>query len=143
MRPMETHHPHNLLQVMTPFPQCIPPSATLDEAAAVMEEHRIHHLPVRDDDVVVGMLTERDLTTARLAARVHEGQLTVGDVCQQDVYVVDVGHALAATVREMGQRRAGYALIKRDHHLAGIVTMTDLCLLLAEILDPQIDDIIA
>jgi len=139
---MDKHH-HNLLHVMTPFPQCIAPGATLEVAAAVMEEQQIHHLPVRDDDAVIGMLTERDLVTARLAARDRDAQLTVGDVCQPDVYVVNVNQPLAATIREMARRHADYALVKRDHHLAGIVTTTDLCLLLAEILDPQIDDIIA
>lgn len=139
---MEKHHP-TLLRVMTPFPQCIAPSASLDEAAAVMEQHQIHHLPVREDDALVGMLTERDLVTARLAARSHEERVTVGEVCRRDVHVVDVTHSLAATVREMAQHHAGYVLVKRDEHLAGIVTTTDLCALLAEILDPDIDDIIA
>ncbi|PKN58947.1 MAG: hypothetical protein CVU56_03110 [Deltaproteobacteria bacterium HGW-Deltaproteobacteria-14] len=141
---MDKHHHHNLLHVMTPFPQCVAFGASLDEASALMEEHGIHHLPVREDDGdVVGMLTEQDVATARMAARERGDQLTVGDVCRREVYVVEITRSLAATIRDMAQRRADYALVKRDDHLAGIVTTTDLCLLLADILDPQIDDIIA
>jgi len=140
---MDKNH-HNLLHVMTPFPQCIAPQASLDEATAVMESNGIHHLPVREDaGELIGMLTDRDVAAARLIQGERATALRVGDVCRRDIYIVDVTHPLAETAREMAQRHAGYALIKRDDHLAGIVTMTDLCLLLADILDPQIPDIIA
>jgi CBS domain-containing protein len=43
--------------------------ASLDEAIAVVEEHRIRHLPVIEDGQLVGLLTQTDLLRASLARR--------------------------------------------------------------------------
>jgi len=133
-----------LLRVMTPFPQCVDPSATLAEAAAVMEAHEIHHLPVKEEHgELLGMLTAADVDTARRLDPARAAALTAADLCRTGVFVVDQHAALPALLREMALRHASCALVRRDEHLVGIVTTTDLCLALAELLDPDIDDIIA
>lgn len=55
-------------QVMVPRPQvvAIHPGATIEEAARVMVDNKIGCLPVLENDVVVGMLTEIDLMAQML-----------------------------------------------------------------------------
>ena len=63
--------------VMGSEPITIHPRATLREAAAVMTEHWIRHLPVLDDGKLVGMISQRDL------AGVLAGALSEPEVLQQ------------------------------------------------------------
>jgi len=48
-------------EVMTQRVQAIAPTATLSEAAALMREHRIHHLLVLEGKSLRGVLSSRDL----------------------------------------------------------------------------------
>ena len=47
--------------VMTPFPYSIAIDAPLSDAAQMMEEHEIRHLPVIEGDELVGVVSDRDL----------------------------------------------------------------------------------
>ncbi len=54
----------NVRQVMAP-PRSIPPTFTLDEASAVLDQYRHHGLPVVDNELLVGILTVTDILRAR------------------------------------------------------------------------------
>ncbi|HET7344030.1 MAG TPA: CBS domain-containing protein [Methylomirabilota bacterium] len=48
-------------ELMTPDPATVSPTATIAEAWDLMREMDIRHLPVVDGEIVVGMLSDRDL----------------------------------------------------------------------------------
>ena len=48
--------------VMSHNPVYVTPSSTLEEAMAIVSGHRVRHLPVIEDDRVVGMISSGDLT---------------------------------------------------------------------------------
>lgn len=48
--------------VMSHRPICVTPSTTLDEAMAIVSNQRIRHLPVVQDNLVLGMVSAGDLT---------------------------------------------------------------------------------
>lgn len=115
--------------VMTPFPYSITPSATLDVAMTMMGQHDIRHLPVCENHSVVGMLSERDARVARALRPEHP--LTVADVCTNDPLLFDLERRLDEVAAEMAARRIGLAIVMRGDKLAGILTTTDICRLLA------------
>ncbi|MCA9514239.1 MAG: CBS domain-containing protein [Myxococcales bacterium] len=129
------HKATTVLAAMSPFPHTVEAHEALAAAKAVMDTHDIHHVPVLDGDALVGLLTSADLARA--------GGGTVGDACHRDVLVVDVHRALASACREMAARRVDAALVTKDGHLAGILTVSDVCRFLADLLDPDLDDEIA
>src|ERR1043166_5576930 len=49
-------------EVMTKRAECVPPEATVQEAAQRMKSLDIGSLPVCDHDRLVGMVTDRDIT---------------------------------------------------------------------------------
>lgn len=112
---------------MTPFPHSVAPSATLEDAAAMMRAHNIRHLPVCENQVVVGILAERDTQVAMRA-------LSVGDVCRRDPYVVSMEAAVDQVADEMADRQITAALVTRGGKLAGILTTTDVFRLLANVI---------
>lgn len=50
---------------MTRIPHAIGPRDKLSAARAVMRRHHIHHLPVIDDDKLVGIVSDRDLVGSK------------------------------------------------------------------------------
>lgn len=114
---------------MTPFPYSIAPSASIEDAVAMMSAHDIRHLPVCDNHAVIGMLSERD-TRVALAVRKDDATLTVGEVCNEP-YLVDLERRLDEIAAEMAARRIGFAIVTRADKLVGVLTTTDVCRLLA------------
>ncbi|MEX0430150.1 CBS domain-containing protein [Spiribacter insolitus] len=65
-----------LESVMTRKVFWIPPTASVDEAMTVVSERNVRHLPVMDQERVLGMISVRDLT----AAVVRERDLQVAEL---------------------------------------------------------------
>ncbi len=108
----------------------------------MMERHDIRHLPVCDNHVVVGILSQREM---RVGLSLSEGgERTVVDICTPDPLLVDLEQPLDAVSAKMAERRIGSANGKRGDKLAGILTTTDVCRLLTRVLRgnaPTDDDV--
>lgn len=68
-------------ELMTADVITIPPSATIDDAMALMSEHHIRHLPVVEDGKVVGVVSIGDIVKAVIENQAHiishlEGYIT-------------------------------------------------------------------
>ncbi|PRQ06637.1 CBS domain-containing protein [Enhygromyxa salina] len=118
--------------VMTPFPYSIAPSASLDDAQAMMRDHDIRHLPVCEDHVVVGVLSDRELRVG--LALTDRIALTVAEICLKAPLLVDLEQRLDDVATLMATHRVGSAIVMRGDKLSGILTTTDVCRLLAELL---------
>ncbi len=54
----------SVAEVMTPQVLCIDPKATAEEVLAVMTERRLRHLPVREGDHLIGVISIGDAVKA-------------------------------------------------------------------------------
>ena len=117
--------------IMTTNLVTVPPAATLAEARALMQENRIHHLPVTDDGNLVGLVT---LTTVLAAtdsflrddrSRIHANEIGVSDVMVEDVATVDVNASLRQAALFLEKHQIGCLPVMSDGNLAGIITDTD------------------
>lgn len=132
-RRMPTKTP-TLAAEMSPFPYSIEPSATLRAAREMMVEHDIHHLPVTRGDDIVGVISDGDVLVAGNLAPGGAAETLVEAVYSREPFVVDMHAALGEVVKEMGARRIGCAMVTRQGKLAGILTHTDVCRILGEVL---------
>ncbi len=114
--------------VMTPFPHFVRPDDSAATVRELMQRFDIHHIPVHDDLEPVGVISEREITGRPSTAKAT-------DIMLPDPYVVGIGTSLAEVAREMGKRRCGAALVVRHGKLAGILSVTDACNLLADVLE--------
>ena len=125
--------PH-LSTVMTPFPYCIEEAATLEEARSMMDSHQIRHLPVKREDALVGVLSDRDIRCA-MDPRIGPPSLHaihVEHVMVPDPYVVDIDERLTRVLATMAARHIGCSLVTKGSRLVGIFTTTDACRAFAE-----------
>lgn len=122
-------HMPSMASVMTPFPYVVHVDDSLRYARELMGRHEVRHLPVKDGDVLVGVLTDRDLKRALDPdlGLPPKDQLFVRDVFVREGYVVDSGERLDAVLEHMAENHIGSALVTKHGHLVGIFTATDAC----------------
>ena len=121
--------------VMTPFPYSIDIGEDLVTARVLMEERGIRHLPVIAGGKIAGVITDRDIVIAGALMGDREAPLLVREVCHMPAYVAEVSDQLDRVLLEMADRHLSAAVVV-DHrgHLAGILTIGDVCRLYAETL---------
>lgn len=124
---------------MTAFPYFIELDAHAAAARTMLQQFKIHHLPVRDGDKIVGVLTEQDLKRAEALGRdlSNDGDTRVADICSREVHFVDPDEPLHAVLMHMAQARIDVVCIVKNGKLAGIYTVTDACRQFAESLRAQ------
>ena len=121
---------------MTAFPYHVQAEDPISEVERLMEEHGIRHIPVQDGGRVVGMISDRDLhhlVNPALPRRDRE-RIRARDILVPDPYVVEMSASLQNVVEEMARRQIGSAIVLRHGRLAGVLSTTDVCRVLAEIL---------
>jgi CBS domain-containing protein len=122
-------HIPSIRSVMTPFPYFVEAGDSLLVARALMVRHEVRHLPVKEGNELVGVLTDRDLKRVLdpdlgLAPK---DELFVRDVFLPDAYTVDTSEPLDRVLEEMGKRHIGSVLVTSHGRLAGIFTASDAC----------------
>ncbi len=122
---------------MTPFPYSVRPDEPLAEVERLLQEHEIRHVPVQDAGRVVGIISERDLLALRRPGfdPPPSAPLRARDLATHDPYVVEFGTPLGEVVSEMAARRIGSAVVVRHDKLAGILSVVDVCRVLAAVLE--------
>ena len=115
--------------LMTPFPYFVRPDEPVARVLALMREHGIRHVPVKQEDRVVGLISEGDLRwlSSPAAGGVDPAAVRVRDVQVPPPYVVELNAPLGPVLLEMARRHVGSAIVLRSGRLAGIVTETDVC----------------
>ena len=121
--------PPSLAIAMTPFPYSVDHNASLEFAQQLMAQHKVRHLPVTEEQGLVGLLTERDM---RAVEHLHSGlsakrELTVNDAYMADPYIVDLHEPLDNVLMTMAERHIGSAIVTRAGKLVGMFTAVDAC----------------
>lgn len=119
---------------MTTSPHSIGVEQTLSRAHAMMQEHRIRHLPVLHGGALVGILTERDLRLVESLAGVDPAVVKVEDAMATVVYSVSPDASLDDVVATMAEHKYGSAVVMQNQKVVGIFTTVDVCRALADLL---------
>jgi acetoin utilization protein AcuB len=104
-------------------------------ARQLMAKHRINQLPVLDNDVLVGIVTDRDLRdaypTSMMIDRGKEidkfaDSVTVEEVMSHDVFTVRPDTPLKKAVGLLRRHRIGSLPVVKNRSLIGIITRSDI-----------------
>jgi len=128
-----------LTSVMTPFPYSVALEASFDEASELMGRHNVRHLPVTKDHEVVGVITDRDMTSAmHVSSQSSDSDsLSVSDLYIVDPYIVSVDEPLDSVLQTMADRHIGSAIVTKAGKLVGMFTSLDACRSFGEYLQQQ------
>jgi len=108
---METPQEHRSIRaLMTPAPISVSPSIPVDEARALMQRHRIRHLPVLENGRLVGIVSDRDirlvLPSPATSLSVYEigyllARLTVGEIMTYFPVTIGADRLVAEAIKRM------------------------------------------
>ena len=113
---------------MTENPRSIGASAPVVEAARLMREEHIGSPPITDDEKLVGMITDRDITT-RVVAEAADAEATpVGDVYSRDLVSVEPDVDLEEALQLMARHQIRRLPVVENGRLIGIVAQADIAL---------------
>jgi len=123
---------NSVREAMTEDPRSIGPSASVVEAARLMRDEHVGSLPITDGDTLVGMITDRDITTRVVAEAADLATSSVGDVYSQDLISVEPDKDLEEALTLMARHQVRRLPVVEDGRLVGIVAQADIALALTE-----------
>lgn len=114
-------------EIMTRDVECARPDTTLQQAALKMQSLNVGSLPVCENDQVIGMITDRDITIRATAEGRDPKDMRVREVMTENVVFCfedqQVGQA-AEIMREHQIRRL--PVLNHNRKLVGIVSLGDI-----------------
>ena len=113
---------------MTENPRSIKASASVVEAARLMREEHLGSLPITEDEQLVGMITDRDITTRVVAEAGDPVKTSVGDVYSQDLITVEPDRDLDEALQLMARHQVRRLPVVENGRLVGIVAQADIAL---------------
>ena len=114
--------------VMTKRAECVKPSSSLQEAAQKMKNLDVGPLPVcGDNDRLVGMITDRDITVRAVAEGCDIRTTTVKEVMTPDILYCFEDQDVQEAARQMRDNQVRrLVVLNGDKRLVGIVSLGDL-----------------
>lgn len=104
----------------------VPITATVLDAARVMNEVRIGAVVVLDEGVMVGILTERDILTRVVAAEQDPSRTFVPQVMTREVLTCEPETRIGEARHVMRERRVRHLPVVEQGKLLGMLSIGDL-----------------
>jgi acetoin utilization protein AcuB len=133
---------------MTPNPSTIPPKASIAEAWDLMRELDARHVPVVDGDVLIGMLSDRDiggfdvgrlLTEEGADALRRQLSRPVVQLMSSDVIAAEPETSLSELVTLFLEHKVGAipVVMPDSRRIVGIVSYIDVLRAVQEVLEEE------
>ncbi len=132
--------------ILIPGLKTISIEASMNEAEQVLKQHNFRHLPVIENGVLVGILSDRDIQRAMTVIISPENKHTaviqkhkkVSEYMSSPVHKMKDTEPVSKLVREMVNRKVSCTIIENDLGKdIGIMTTEDLLILLLDILEKK------
>jgi CBS domain-containing protein len=116
-------------ELMTPDVEVIRPDDTLRTAAKMMADYDVGALPVGENDRLVGIITDRDITVRGVAQSRDPEKTTARDAMSGRVLYCFEDEDTSEVARKMGDWQVRrLPVLNRDKRLVGIVSLGDLAI---------------
>ena len=117
---------NSVREAMTEHPRSIRPSASVVEAARLMRDEHIGSLPITDGETLLGMITDRDITTRVVAEAADPRMTSVEDVYSRDLISVEPENDLEEALQLMARHQVRRLPVVEKGRLVGIVAQADI-----------------
>lgn len=115
--------------VMTPHAEWISPDVTLVQVAKLMRDKGVGCMPVGENDRLIGMITDRDITCRAVAAGADLSAAKARDVMSKGVTWCFEDGDLSEAAQLMEQKQIHHLpVLNRRKRMVGILSMGDLAL---------------
>jgi len=109
--------------VMTRGVLTVRPDSTVEDAWGTMQKHGVHHLAVKDQSKIVGMLSSGEITGP--SNQPTEPDRPVREVMARTVVTVEPSATLRKVANLIRGRASGYVIVMDRGRPVGIITIAD------------------
>ncbi|MET9873091.1 CBS domain-containing protein [Actinacidiphila glaucinigra] len=116
------------LDIMHPGAMCVGERESLTDAARIMREQDIGALPIcGDDDVLVGILTDRDIVLKCVAEKRDPSEVTCGELAMGRPQIIEGDEQIERVLELMEEYRVRRLPVidHPAHRLIGMITEAD------------------
>ncbi len=109
----------------------VDPEATILEVATAMADNSVGSVVVTEGETPLGIVTDRDLAIDVLGVDADPAEMTAREIMTGDLFTVDVDDGLFDVITWMREENVRRVPVMDGDVLAGIVTLDDFIVLLA------------
>jgi len=121
--------PRYVRDVMVPSAVTIGVSASLLDAAMRMRDENVGMLPVMDEDVVRGIITDRDLVVRAMTRNVRPSEVTVRECLSEPPRCAEPDWTVDEAIEAMADQQIGrLPVVNPAGRVIGVVTLSSLAL---------------
>ncbi len=111
---------------MTMNPITISSNKTLRDAAKIMAKEHVGSLLVKEEDKIVGIITERDIVKKGVAALGNPSLKKVKEVMSTDLVTTTPDEDIFEAIRIMRDYNFRHLPVKHDGKIVGLITLKDI-----------------
>jgi CBS domain-containing protein len=113
---------------MTEKPESVTPGTNIADVARIMRDMNVGIVPVADDDRLLGVITDRDITIRVTAAGMSPQDVTVQDFMSPNVVTVKPGDDVEAVRKVMSENQIRRVMVVDGEKLVGVISLGDVAL---------------
>jgi CBS domain-containing protein len=103
---------------------CINSKSTIDDATKLMEEKNLGFLPVTENDVLVGVITDRDIL---LRGKGKRPDTQINKIMTKNIiHLVNINDSLESAAQIMAAHKIRRLVVIEDDLIKGVITSKDL-----------------
>jgi CBS domain-containing protein len=114
--------------VMTPGIRTVSPSQSLAEAAEVMKGEDVSSVPVVEEGLLTGILTNRDIVTRTVAERRDPQTVKVDEIASRELVTVEPEQDLDEALALMARHQVRRLPVVEEGRLVGMLAQADVAL---------------
>jgi CBS domain-containing protein len=114
-------------EVMTSGAECVHSETTIQQAAEKMKKLKVGALPITENDKLIGMITDRDITVRSTSAGSNPQICSIKDVMTPGVVCCYEDQNVSEALQLMHNKQIRrLPVLDRHDHLVGMVSLGDL-----------------
>lgn len=114
-------------EAMSTKPTFLPPTSTVKEAAAKMQQLDCGFIPIGENDRLIGAVTDRDIVIRALAKGKEIGNIKLRDVMSDHILFVFEDDDLSKASDKMTQEQVHrLVVLDKNKRMTGIITSGDI-----------------
>ena len=114
--------------IMTAKPESVPPGTNIADVARIMRDMNVGVVPVADDDRLLGVITDRDITIRVTAAGMAPQDVTVQDFMSPNVVTVSPDDDVEDVRKLMADNQIRRVMVTDSDKLVGVISLGDVAL---------------
>jgi CBS domain-containing protein len=119
----------NVRDVMTARPRCAAPDTPLTQVAELMQAEDVGAIPILDGDLLVGMITDRDIIVRAIAQGKDPRGMPTREISSGELVTVGPDHDLADALQLMAEHQVRrLPVVDDENRLVGVVSQADVAL---------------